>query len=363
MLLDYEMLRLICWGVLGLFVIGFVLSSGIEIGVSLLLPFLHASEVQRAELVARLAPTSAGNQVWLLVTIGVLFVGWPTVYAATFASFQPLLLLMVLSLFVRPLGWYFRASVTREDSLKKWDKALFICGLLPAALLGVMAGNLLKGVPFHLASDMHIAFLGSFSGLFSPFASLVGATCVALLAVHGAIYLQTHSQDELYQRSKALAMSSGLAFLVLFALAGGWITHLEGYHVSTEIMPNGVSNPLTKFVKRGDGLWLDNYEHEPALWALPALAFVCGIAALVLSRLDRAHWALLASAVMVVMVILTMGVSLFPFLAPSNISLNSSLTIWDASASLTTLSALLCLTGVMLPLMAIATRGLYKMLP
>ncbi|PKD41184.1 cytochrome d ubiquinol oxidase subunit II [Methylomonas sp. Kb3] len=363
MLLDYEMLRLICWGVLGLFVIGFVLSSGIEIGVSLLLPFLHISEAQRAELVARLAPTSAGNQVWLLVTISVLFVGWPTVYAATFASFQPLLLLMVLSLFVRPLGWYFRASVTREDSLKKWDKALFISGLLPAALLGVMAGNLLKGVPFHLASDMHIAFLGSFSGLFSPFVSLVGATCVALLAVHGAIYLQTHSQDELYQRSKALVMSSGLAFLVLFALAGGWITHLEGYHVSTEIMPNGVSNPLTKFVKRGDGLWLDNYEHEPALWALPALAFVCGIAALVLSRLDRAYWALLASAVMVVMVILTMGVSLFPFLAPSNISLNSSLTIWDASASLTTLSALLCLTGVMLPLMAIATRGLYKILP
>ncbi|MCQ8116306.1 cytochrome d ubiquinol oxidase subunit II [Methylomonas rosea] len=363
MLLDYEMLRLVSWGVLGLFVIGFVLSSGIEIGVSMLLPFLNASEPQRAALVARLAPTSAGNQIWLLATVGVLFAGWPTVYAATFASFQPLLLLTVLSLFVRPLGWYFRASVTREEWLKKWDKALFISGLLPAALLGVMAGNLLKGVPFHLASDMHIAFLGSFSGLFSPFASLVGATCVALLTVHGAIYLQTHTQDALYQRSKALAMSGGLAFLVLFALAGGWITHLEGYHVSTEIMPNGVSNPLTKFVKRGDGLWLDNYEHEPALWALPVLAFVCGIAALVLSRLDKTYWALLASAVTVVMVILTMGVSMFPFLAPSNISLNSSLTIWDASASLTTLNALLCLTGVLLPLMAIATRGLYKMLP
>ncbi|OQW75626.1 MAG: cytochrome d ubiquinol oxidase subunit II [Proteobacteria bacterium ST_bin11] len=363
MLLDYEMLRLVCWGVLGLFVIGFVLSSGIEIGVSILLPFMNANEPQRAWLVARLAPTSAGNQVWLLAILGVLFAGWPTVYAATFASFHSLLLLTVLSLFVRPLAWYFRASVTREDWLKKWDKALFISGMLPAALLGVMAGNLLKGVPFHLASDMHIAFLGSFSGLFSPFASLVGVTSVALLMMYGALYLQTHTQDAVYQRSKSLAMSSGLVFLVLYALAGGWITHLEGYHVTTDIMPNGVSNPLTKFVKRGDGLWLDNYEHEPTLWALPALAFIGGIAALVLSRLERAYWALLASAVTVVMVILTMAVSMFPFLAPSNISLNSSLTIWDASASQATLSALLCVTGILLPLMAIATRGLYKLLP
>ncbi|WP_446808686.1 cytochrome d ubiquinol oxidase subunit II [Methylomonas sp. 2BW1-5-20] len=360
MLLDYEMLRLVCWGVLGLFVIGFALSSGIEIGVGMLLPLLHDSEDQRAALVARLAPLSAGNQLWLLVTVAVLFAGWPTVYAATFASFQPLLLPMVLSLFVRPLGLYFRSSISRADWLQKWDKALFFSGLIPAVLLGLMVGNLLKGVPFHLASDMHIAFLGSFGGFFSPFAALTAATCVALLAVHAAIYLQVHSRDALYQRCKSLVLTSGIGFLVLFALAGMWITHLEGYHVNTEILPNGMSNPLTKFVKRGDGLWLDNYEHEPALWALPTLAFVTGIAALILSRLDRAYWALLASAVMVTMTILTMGVSMFPFLAPSNISLNSSLTIWDASASQTALSALLCLASVLWPLMAVSTRCLFR---
>lgn len=363
MLLDYEILRLLCWGLLGLFVIGFALSAGIEIGVGMLIPLLNASEQQRRALAARLAPLSAGNQLWLAVTAGVLFAGWPTVYAATFASFQPLLLLTVLPLGMRPMALYFRNGIGRADWLPKWDKALFFSALLPAVLLGTMAGNLLKGVPFHLASDMHIAFLGSFGGFFSPFASLVAAVCVALLASHGAIFLQVHGKDELYQRSKALAMSGGIAFLVLFALAGMWVTHLEGYHVSTDIVPNGVSNPLLKFVKRGDGLWLDNYEHEPALWAVPVLAFVAGIAALILSRLDRAYWALLASAVTVTMVILTLGVSMFPFLAPSNISLNSSLTIWDASASQATLSVLLWLAGLLLPLMAISTRWLFRMLP
>ena len=351
---------MVCWGLLGLFVIGFVLVNGIELGVSLLLPFLNVSEQQRGVIVAKLAVPSAGNQAWLALTIAVLFVGWPTVYAALFSSFQSLLLLTLLALFVRPIGFYFRSQIANDAWRQKWDKALFVSGLLPAALLGLMAGNLLKGVPFHLASDMHIAFLGSFSGLFSPFAALVSATCVALLASYGALYLQTHSQDALYQRSKSLAMSSGIGFMLLFILVGMWITRLEGYHVTTEIVPTGVSNPLTKFVKRGEGLWLDNYEHEPSLWALPVLAALAWIVALVLSRLDQAKWALLASAVTITLVLLILGVSMFPFLAPSNISLNSSLTIWDASASQITLTALLWLGGLLLPVMAISTRWLYR---
>lgn len=359
-MLDYEILRLLCWGLLGLFLIGFALSGGLELGICMLLPWLNASESQRRAIVARLAPLSAGNQTWLAVTVGVLFVGWPTVYAAAFASFQMLLLLVLLALFARPVGFYFRHNINHPELLKNWDKALFLSGLLPALLLGLLVGNLLKGFPFHLSSDMHIAFLGNFGGLFNPFALLVAATCLALLANHAAIYLQLHGDDELRLRGKALALPAGAAFLILFAMAGLWITHLEGYHVTTEIIPAGVSNPLTKFVKRGDGLWLDNYEHEPGLWAIPVLVFVGGFAGLVLSKFDRSYWALLASSVAVTMTVLTLGVSMFPFLAPSNISLNSSLTIWDASASQVTLTALLWLAGALLPLMAVSTRWLFK---
>ncbi|WKJ91169.1 cytochrome d ubiquinol oxidase subunit II [Methylomonas montana] len=359
-MLDYEILRLLCWGLLGLFLISFALSGGLELGISMLLPLLNATEAQRRVIIARLAPLSAGNQTWLAATVVVLFVGWPTVYAAAFASFQMLLLLVLLALFVRPAGFYFRNSISGADFLKNWDKALYVSGLLPAVLLGLLAGNLLKGFPFHLSSDMHIAFLGNFAGLFNPFALLVAATCLALLASHGAIYLQLHGDDEIRLRGKALALPAGAAFLILFAMAGLWITHLEGYHVTTEIIPDGVSNPLTKFVKRGDGLWLDNYEHAPSLWAIPALVFVGGIAALVLSKFDRGYWALLASSVTVTMTVLTLGVSMFPFLAPSNISLNSSLTIWDASASQATLTVLLWLAGLLLPLMVVSTRWLFR---
>lgn len=356
---DYEILRFVCWGLLGLYLVGFVLGGGLELGVSLLWPFLRASETQRRALAGRLAPLSAGNQAWLAVCVVMLFVGWPTVYAAVFASFQQLLLSILLALLVRPCGFYFRSAIQRPELLIYWDKALFISGLLPAAQLGLLVGNLLKGVAFHLSSDMHIAFLGDFRGLFNPFSLLVSATCMMLLAWRGALYLQA-SGDLLAERGKDLAMPAGIGFLILFGLAGLWITHLEGYHVNTEIVPNGVSNPLTKFVKRGDGLWLDNYEHEPALWTVPILAFTSGIAAVILAKMGRGYAALLASAVAAVMVVLTMGASMFPFLAPSNISLNSSLTIWDASASAVTLNAMLWTVGFGLPVMALVSRCLFR---
>lgn len=358
-MLDYELLRLACWGLLGLYLVGFVLSAGLELGVCLLWPFLQAAETERQRLAAGLAPVSAGNQMWLVVCIFLLFAGWPSIYAVVFASFQQLLLLVLLALCVRPFGLYFRSAIRRPDLLAYWDKGLFLSGLLPTALLGLLIGNLLKGVSFHLGSDMHIAYLGDFRGLFNPFALLVSATCIMLVAWRGALYLQS-AGGALAERGKALALPAGVGFLILFGLAGMWITHLEGYHVTTEILTNGVSNPLTKFVKRGDGLWLDNYEHEPALWTVPILAFVSGIAAVILAKIGRGYAALLTSAVAAGIVVLTMGASMFPFLAPSNISLNSSLTIWDASASAITLNALLWTMGLLLPAMALASRCLFR---
>lgn len=361
MWLDYAMLRMLCWGILVLFIIGFSLAGGIELGVSILMPVLGLSPEQQRSLTRRLAVISLGNQVWLMAVVAVLFAGWPTVFAAMFFSFQTLWLMLILALCVRPFACYFRAYCS-PAYLPKWDKALFVSGLVAAAILGVMAGSLLKGFPFHLNSDMRIAFLGTLGGLLNPFALLSAVISVSLLACLGGLYLQLISEDQVYQRSKEWVMSSGLVFLVAFGLAGLWITRLEGYHVNTEIMPGGVSNPLIKFVNRGEGLWLDNYEHIPSLWSIPVLSVCGGIAMLLLSRRDRRYGAMLAGAVTVTMVVLTVAVSMFPFLAASNISLNSSLTLWDASASQVTLSGLVWLSAAALVVMAVSTRGLFRLL-
>jgi cytochrome d ubiquinol oxidase subunit II len=268
---------------------------------------------------------------------------------------------ILLTLLCQPLALYFLDSCDASSWQDYGQKLLTASGVVPAVLFGLIVGNLLKGIPFHLDSDMRILFLGDVWGLFNLFALLVATTCVALLALHGAVYVQLNADAALQPRAKAVALRAGVLFVVLFALAGLWIMHLEGYHISSEIVPNGPSNPLAKFVKRGEGLWLDNYEHLPWLWNVPVLAFVAAVSSIGLSLRDKAYWAMIASSICLTMVVLTFGVSMFPFLLPSNISLNSSLAIWDSSASLLTLQTVEWLAAIALPVMFLVGRWTFHL--
>jgi len=340
--------------------IGLALSEGLMLGVCMSLPVLGNSEQDRKEIIKPLVPLNLSNLAWLIALVAITFSAWPVAYAVTFASFYPLLFLISLASLFRPIALYgFSANVS--DQWQQYvRKVLSISGLIPAALLGLLAGNLLKGIPFHLESDMQIRFLGDFWGLFNLFSILVTLTCLALLAMYGAVFLQLRTCDEMQQNARAMVIRTAALFLVFFAMTGLWITHLEGYHISSEILPDAASNPLAKFVKRGEGLWLDNYEHLPELWIIPALAFIGGGLTLWFAKSDKTYWAMLASVLSVIMVVLTFGISMFPFLVPSNISLNSSLTVWDSSASELNLRLLLWVAICALPLMAVCSRWLFR---
>ena len=360
MAFDLESLRLIWWCILGLVMIGLALSEGLTLGVCMLLPFLGGTETERQSLIKVIAPLNLSNLAWLIVLVAITFSAWSVVYAVSLASFYPLLFLILLALLLRPIALYGFGADMSDQWQQYVKKVLIISGVIPAALLGLLVGNLLKGIPFHLESDMQIRFLGDFGGLFNLFSILVALTCLALLAMYGAVFLQLRTRDELQQNARAMVIRTGALFLILFAMTGLWITHLEGYHISSEILPDAVSNPLAKFVKRGEGLWLDNYEHLPELWVIPALAFIGGGLTLWFAKSHKAYWAMLASVLSVIMVVLTFGISMFPFLVPSNISLNSSLTVWDSSASELNLRLLLWVAVFALPVMAVCSRWLFR---
>lgn len=353
---DLESLRLIGWCVLNLTLIGLALTEGLSMGAIALLPMLATTDGQQSNLISALVPSSLANLGWLIVFILVLFAVWPVAYAVSLASFQPALLLVLLALSLRPLALYFFDVIQHDFWMQHRGKLTAASAWLPAALFGLLIGNVIKGIPFHLESDMQIRFFGDFFGLFNLFSLLVAATGLALLTMHGAVFLWLKTSGQLRQNAKATVVRASVLFVVLFALSGLWITHLEGYHITSEVLPHAASNPLAKFVKRGEGLWLDNYEHIPALWVLPALAFASALAVLALVKWDKAYWAMLASSLTVTMTVATFAVSMFPFLLPSNISLNSSLTIWDSSASPLTLKLLGSVMIFALPLMALLSR-------
>lgn len=362
MIFDYETLRCIWWAFLGLLLIGFAISGGYDLGVGVLLPYLGRTDDERRVIINSIGATWEGNQVWLITAGGALFAAWPIAYSVAFSGLYIALFLTLIALWLRPLGFDYRSKLPHPTWRAYWDKALFIGGFVPALIFGVAFGNLLKGIPFHLDSDMRIFYLGDFWGLLNLFSLIVGIVSLFMLVAHGAVFLQIKTEGEIQQRAKKAVVLATSVTLAAFALAGLWVTRLEGYHVTSLIDPNGASNPLAKFVKRSEGLWLDNYEHIPALWGVPLVVFVAGGLTLYLSKQNRPSWAFITSSLMLTGIILTAGVSMFPFLIPSNISLNSSLTIWDASSSHRTLQIMFWATVIFLPIVLLYTRWVFKVL-
>ena len=87
----------------------------------------------------------------------------------------------------------------------------------------------------------------------------------------------------------------------------------------------------------------------------PCLGIFGPLLALLFTTVQRGGLAFIASALGILGIIATAGVSMFPFLMPSNIAPMASLTVWDASSSQLTLFVMLMATLIFLPVVLVYT--------
>ena len=361
--LDYETLRVIWWGFIVVLMIAFALTDGFDLGIGILLPFVGKTDMERRVMINCIGPTWEGSQVWLVTAVGALFAAWPLVYAAAFSGLYVAMLLSLFALFFRPLGFDYRAKIDDPRWRSLWDWGLFAGGAVPVLIFGVAFGNLLLGVPFHLDSALRSHYTGTFWELLNPFALLAGGIYLALMLMHGGVFLQLKTDGLIAARSKKVILTATLLLLCMFALAGLWVAYgIEGYRLVSIPALDAPPNPLSKIVEKAPGAWMDNYTAYPRFWMVPAGVFVGGAVTLVLSALNKPGSAFIFSGITVAAVIATASFSMFPFIMPSSTNLNSSLTVWDASSSHTTLAIMFWVTIVFLPIVMVYTSWVYRVL-
>ncbi len=363
MIFDYETLKLIWWLFLGLLLIGFALTGGFDLGIGTLLPFLARSDDERRVLLNTIGPTWEGNQVWFITAGGALFAAWPLLYATAFSGLYIALLLVLFALFLRPVGFDYRSKVKDPRWRSVWDWSLFVGGLVPALVFGVAFGNLFLGLPFHFDADLRSYYTGAFWELLSPFALLVGLVSLSMLVMHGAAYLQIRTEGVLRERSQRAVKWSGLLFLGTFIVSGVWASYgVEAFHIVSMPPTDAVANPLAKVVERVPRGWLENYSSHSWMFMAPAAAMVGAVFTLLMTLANTPAAAFIFSGISLTGVILTAGFALFPFVLPSSTDPNSSLTLWDASASHLTLTLMFWVTVIFLPIVVIYTSWVYRVL-
>ncbi|ASY77838.1 cytochrome d ubiquinol oxidase subunit II [Pectobacterium polaris] len=359
-MLDYETLRLIWWGLIGLLFIGFAITDGFDMGVGILLRLLGKNDTERRVMINVIAPHWDGNQVWLITAAGALFAAWPMVYAAAFSGFYFAMILVLAALFFRPVGFDYRSKLENQRWRNMWDWGIFIGSFVPTLVFGIALGNLLQGVPLSVDMYLRLTYHGGFFGLLNPFGLLAGVVSVAMIVAHGAIYLQMRTTEALQRRAQKTVLIASAMMSITFLLAGLWVlTGIDGYLITSTLDKAAPSNPLNKEVVQQAGAWLTNFTAHPALWAIPALGVVLPWFTCLFSRVDRCGWGFLTSSLTIVCVILTAGITLFPFVMPSSFDPNVSLTIWDATSSQLTLQVMTILACIFVPTILLYTSWCY----
>ncbi|WP_095588997.1 cytochrome d ubiquinol oxidase subunit II [Actibacterium ureilyticum] len=364
-LIDFDILRVIWWVLLGVLLIGFALTDGFDMGVGALLPFVAKTDVERRVAINTVGPVWEGNQVWFILGGGAIFAAWPPLYAVSFSGFYLAMFLVLAAFIVRPVAFKYRSKRDSATWRSRWDWALFAGGAVPALLFGVAVGNVLLGVPFYLTEDLMPMYPGNaimkLIGLLRPFALLAGVVSLSMLLMHGAAWLSLKAEGPVAQRARAIGTKAGIVAAGAYALAGLWLAvGIDGFTLGA-VVPNGPSNPLYNEVTRG-GSWLAAYGERPWIVAAPALGFI-GIAMAVLGlRAGREVSTLLWSKLGILGIISSVGLTMFPFILPSTLDANSSLTVWDASSSHRTLFIMLVVTLIFMPLILAYTAWVYKVL-
>jgi cytochrome d ubiquinol oxidase subunit II len=151
--------------------------------------------------------------------------------------------------------------------------------------------------------------------------------------------------------------------VISFALAGLWVSYgIDGYQIVSMPLTDAQPNPLAKTVAVGESAWMTNYSLYPWMIVAPVLSFVGAIATVLLARAHRPGFGFISSGLSITGVILTAGFSLFPFIMPSSLMLDASLTVWDAPSSQRTLTVMFWAAVIFVPIILMYTVWTYRAL-
>ncbi|WP_426689617.1 cytochrome d ubiquinol oxidase subunit II [Rhodanobacter ginsengiterrae] len=346
----YAMLQITWWLLLGVLLVGLAVMVGMDMGVGTILRYVGRTDLERRVALNIIGPHWEGNQVWFVLGGGAVFAAFPLIYATAFSGFYVVMMLLLWSMIMRPLGFEYRSKLPSTAWRGMWDWALLVSGLIPMVIFGAAFGNLFHGAPFQFSWNLTSTYSGSFLGLLNPFAILCGLLSVALSVFMGAVTVMNGAVDAIYDRARTLARLSAALAIVLFAAGGVWVRGMQGFVLTSSPAPGVAQTPLQQAVSLVDGAWLANFHAHPLLWVVPVLGFAGMLLGLLAAGARRSHLAWWLGALAWLGVIGTAGVALFPFLLPSSSVPAQSLTVWNSSSSELTLTWMVGFALVFVPL-------------
>lgn len=298
--------------------IGFFFLEGFDYGVGILLPFLGKNDNERRAIINTIGPFWDGNEVWMITAGAALFASFPDVYATLFSGFYIPLVLILLGLIARGVGFEFRSKRESVSWRRGWDFAIFTGSLIPALLWGVAVGNLIRGVPI----DVNFHYSGGLFPLLNPYALWTGLVFLGLFTTHGAAFLSIKTEGEISERAQQTGFKVWIGTLIVTVIFLVWT------YIATDILSN------------------------PGLDGLPA-AILAALTLLSMGwffRRGRRKNAFLMGGLTIGLATIMIFSGLYPRLMISTLDPANHLTIYNASSSPYTLKVMTVVAAIFMPI-------------
>ena len=307
-------LPLIWAAIVGLAVAMYVILDGFDLGIGVLLGFTHQPG-ERDQMVNAIVPFWDGNETWLVLGGGALWVAFPRAYAVIMPAFYVPVITMLLALVFRGVAFEFRNHAVASKPF--WDYALIGGSALAALCQGAILGGLIQGINMENG-----AYAGGAFDWATPFTALCALGVLSGYALLGAAWLVLKTEGAIATRARRQAKSLLLVVLAFMAAVSVW-TPLAFERIAERwfAMPNIL-----------------------LLWPVP---FATAFAAFIGWRaLDRGYelTPFLAAIALFLLGYLGLVISVFPYLVPPN------LTVWEAASPRATQVFMLIGTLVLLPI-------------
>lgn len=287
----------VIWAVLiAVAVCMYVVLDGFDLGIGILFPFARKEE-DRDLMMNSVAPFWDGNETWLILGGGGLWVAFPKAYAIIMPALYLPVIVMLLALIFRGVSFEFRWVAKPRHG--PWDVAFAGGSAVAAFSQGLILGGLIQGIAVRNG-----AFAGGTWDWLTPFSVMCGFGIVAGYGLLGATWLLARTEGPVADRAREQARAALLIVLAFVALVSLW-TPIGFDRISTRWF----STPNIYF-----------------LWPVPVLTLGLGYALWSGLRRGATLQPFAATVGLFLLSYLGLAISTLPLMVPPDI------TIWDAAA-------------------------------
>jgi len=301
----------------------YVVLDGFDLGIAILFP-LFPEEHQRDLMMNSVAPYWDGNETWLVLGGGALWVAFPLAYSIIMPALYLPMIALLLALIFRGVAFEFRWAAKPHH--RKWDLAFTGGSIVAAFAQGVVVGGLLQGI-----TVTNGRFGGGTLDWLTPFSVFCGLSIVIGYATIGAAWLMMRTEGEVAERARRLARPLFLLLIAVVVIISVWT-------------PLAIPRIAERWFA-----WPNLLLLSPVPVLTAAVAF-WGLWAIAKGRHNQPFF---AAVVLFLLAFAGLVISNIPYLVPPTID------IWQAAASPSSQVFMLIGTVLLLPIILMYTGFVY----